>query len=228
MLNITYFGHSCFLVDSGKVNILFDPFIKGNELAKGVVSINEIKTDYIFISHGHDDHTADFLEIAKNNDATLIANWEICSWAAKNGHTKSHPMNIGGTKSFEHFKLKMTAAVHSSSFSDGTYGGTATGCIVTMNDVNFYYAGDTALFTDMKLIATQAKIDFCFLPIGDNFTMDDNQAVVAADFLNCNKVIAMHYDTFGFIKVDHDQVKQTFDKFDKELYLMDIGGTLTL
>lgn len=226
-MKITYFGHSCFGVEINGKHLLFDPFILPNELAKGV-DINSIKADYILISHGHDDHIADAEAIAKRTNATVICNWEINVWLGKKGVTNIHPMNTGGKVKLDFGNVKCVVAQHSSSLPDGTYGGNPMGFVVESSEGNFYYAGDTALTYDMKLIGEYRQIDFAFLPIGDNFTVGVDNAIIACDFIACNKVIGMHYDTFGYIKINKTEAVQKFDSLGKSLTLMQIGETITI
>lgn len=226
-MNITYFGHSCFAVEVNGKTLLFDPFISPNELAKSI-NIDNVKADYILISHGHEDHIADAVSIAKRTGAKVISCWEIHTWLNKQGVTNTHPMNVGGKWLFDFGKVKCVAAVHSSSLPDGTYGGDPMGFIIESSQGNFYYAGDTALTYDMKLIGEYRKLNFSFLPIGDNFTMGIDNAIIASDYIKCNKVIGMHYDTFEFIKIDHSEAKNKFQLSGKELTLLSIGQTLNM
>ncbi len=224
---ITYYGHSCFSVEVGGKKLLFDPFISPNPLAKDI-KVKDIKADYILLSHGHEDHVADAEDIAKRTGATVICNWEIHNWMNSLGVTKTHPMNIGGHWIFDFGKVKCVNAVHSSSLPDGTYGGNPMGFLVEAPEGNFYYAGDTALHYDMKLIGDYKKIKFAFLPIGNNFTMGIDNAVIASDFIACERIIGMHYDTFDFVKIDHEDAIKKFDRASKELTLMKIGERLEL
>lgn len=225
---ITYLGHSSFLIEVAGSRLIFDPFIRGNDLAKGKVDFDSLKPDYILVSHGHEDHTADLLDLAKISGATVIGSWEMQVWLNKQGIDKTHAMNFGGSWTFPFGRVKMFQAMHTSSFADGSYAGAAGGFIVETEEKCFYYAGDTGLFTDMKLIPMFHQLDFAFLPIGDNFTMDAEQASVAAEFIECDKVIAMHFDTFGFIKVDHDKSKKYFSSLSKELIIPEIGQSIEL
>ena len=148
---LTYYGQSCFLVRAGGKNLLFDPFITPNELAKNI-RVTDIKADYILLSHGHADHTADAVQISKQNNATVIAAFEVTEWMNKQGVEKYHPMNIGGKWTFDFGTVKCTNAVHSSNMLDGSYGANPMGFIVTTAEKTFYYSGDTALTMDMQLI----------------------------------------------------------------------------
>lgn len=226
-MKITYYGQSCFLLEIGENRILFDPFISPNELASSI-NVDEIKADYILLSHGHQDHVHDAERIAKNNNSTIIATFEITNWYGEKGIEKLHPMNTGGKVTLPFGTVKMVNAVHSSSLPDGTYAGSAAGFVVETTNQAFYFAGDTALTYDMKLIPEQFDLDFAILPIGDNFTMDIHDAMIAADFVQVDKVIGMHYDTFPYIQIDHEEVQEVARMADKELILMEIGQTINL
>ncbi len=222
-MKFTYYGHSCFNVDVKGKKLLFDPFISPNELA-AQVDINSIEADYILISHGHEDHIADCVNIAKRTGALVICNWEIYLWLQKQGVEHIHPMNTGGKKTFEFGTVKCVAAQHSSSLPDGSYGGNPMGFVV-MADKNFYYSGDTALSLDMQLVPQGAPIAFSVMPIGDNFTMGYEDAVRAAHMISCHTVIGVHYNTFPYIVIDTDKAKQHFTKNGLELKLPGIGET---
>jgi L-ascorbate metabolism protein UlaG (beta-lactamase superfamily) len=224
-MNISYYGHSCFGVEINGKHLLFDPYISPNELAKNIDATN-VKADFILISHGHEDHIADAVSIAKRTKATVVCNYEIHVWLKKQGVENIHPMNTGGKKLFDFGSVKCVNAIHSSSLPDGTYGGNPMGFVIESSEGNFYYAGDTALTYDMKLIGAYRKIDFAFLPIGDNFTMGADDAILASDFIKCNKVIGLHYDTFGYIKIDQEEAVRKFKEKGKELILMKIGETI--
>ena len=224
---ITYYGHSCFLVEIGNHKLLFDPFISGNPLASEI-SLNSIQADFILVSHGHHDHTADLVKLALQTNATIISTFEITTWAQKQGVKHVHPMNTGGHWIFEFGKVKCVNAVHSSSLPDGTYGGNPIGFLVESTNGSFYYAGDTALHYDMKLIGDYKNIAFAFLPIGNNFTMGVDNAVIAADFVKCDHIIGMHYDTMDMIRINHDEARKKFDAAGKKLELMSIGQTIEI
>lgn len=226
-MQITYYGHSCFGVQIGSKKLLFDPFISGNPLAKSI-DLKSIEADYILVSHGHGDHVADLIPLAKQTGATVISNYEIVTWLEKQGIKKVHPMNIGGHWIFDFGKVKCVNAVHSSSLPDGTYGGNPMGFLIETAETNFYYAGDTALHYDMKLIGDFKKMHFAFLPLGNNYTMGVDNAVIASEFIKCDKIIGMHYDTFDMIKIDHADATRKFEHSGKELHLMKIGDTLKI
>lgn len=225
-MNITYYGHSCFSVEIKGKHLLFDPFISPNELAKNI-NVNSVKADYILISHGHEDHIADAVSIAKRTEAKVICTFEIYVWLNKQGVENVHPMNIGGKVKLDFGNVKCVNAAHSSSLPDGSYGGNPMGFVVESTEGNFYYAGDTALTYDMKLIGDYRSINFAFLPIGDNFTMGVDNAIIASDFIKCNDIVGMHYDTFGYIKIDHEEAQNKFNRSGKKLTLMNIGETIT-
>ncbi len=224
-MNITYYGHSCFGVEINGKHLLFDPFISPNELARGI-DVNAVPADYILISHGHNDHIADAESIAKRTGAKVICNWEISVWLEKKGVSEIRPMNTGGKVKLDFGSVKCVVAQHSSSLPDGSYGGNPMGFVIESNEGNFYYAGDTALTYDMKLIGDYRNVDFAFLPIGDNFTMGVDNAIIASDFIKCNDIIGMHYDTFGFIIIDQEEAIRKFDRSGKKLTLLEIGDTI--
>lgn len=226
-MKVTYYGHSCFMVETAGKKILFDPFITYNDLAKHIDS-GSIIPDFIFLSHGHSDHIADCVQIAENSGAKVVGSWEIHEWLNRNGIKNTHPMNTGGKWNFGEFIAKCTAAQHSSGLPDGSYGGNPMGFIITSDEGSFYYSGDTALTTDMTLVPKWAKLNFAVLPIGDNFTMDAADAADCAQMINCKKIIGVHYDTFGFIKIDHEKAKRSFADKGAELLLLKIGETITI
>lgn len=223
-MEVTYFGHSCFLVTIGNKKLLFDPFITPNKLAEDI-GVSEIKPDYILLSHGHQDHVADVEQIQKQSGAKVISTFEVIQWFGNRDIENTHPMNHGGSWEFDFGVLKMVNAVHSSSMPDGSYGGHPAGFVIASEETTFYYAGDTALHYDMQLIPEEFKIDVAFLPIGSNFTMDVDDALRAAKFVQTEKVIGMHYDTFPFIEINHEEALQAAEQSKIELHLMKIGET---
>jgi L-ascorbate metabolism protein UlaG (beta-lactamase superfamily) len=226
-MKLTNFGHSCFSVETSGKTLLFDPFIKPNALAKSV-DFAAIRADYILISHGHFDHIADAAELARQTKAKLISNFEIISWLGKQGLENGHPMNHGGAFSFDFGRVKYVNAVHSSVLPDGAYGGNPGGFVVENAEGSFYYAGDTALTCDMKLIAEEFRLRFAVLPIGDNFTMGAKDAAKAAQFVQCTSVVGVHYDTFPPIKLNPADAQAAFQAAGVTLHLPPIGSTLNL
>lgn len=225
-MKLTYYGHSCFSVTVGGQRLLFDPFVSPNELAKGVVDVQRMEADYLLISHGHADHIADAVSIARRTGAKVVCNWEIHEWLNRQSITQTHPMNIGGYWNFGGFAVKCVNAQHSSGLPDGSYGGHPMGFIVYSEEGNFYYSGDTGLSTEMQLIPRWAKLNFAVLPIGDNFTMNAADAAQCAVWIDCQQVVGVHYDTFGYIKIDHQKALETFREAGVKLHLLHIGATM--
>lgn len=225
-MKITYYGHSCFGIEIQDKHLLFDPFISPNPLASGI-DVNKVPADYILVSHGHEDHIADLVSIAKRTNAIVICSYEIHVWLVNQGITNTRPMNTGGKWMTDFGKVKCVSAIHSSSLPDGTYAGNPMGFIIESPEGNFYYAGDTALTMDMKLIGEYRTVDFAFLPIGDNFTMGVDNAIIASDFIECGNIIGMHYNTFGYIVIDEEAAVRSFTRAGKKLTLMKIGDTIT-
>lgn len=226
-MKFTYYGHSCFSVFAGGKHILFDPFVTPNEMADSI-KIDDIEADYIFVSHGHFDHIYDAVNIAKRTGAMVLGNWEIYDWFNKQGVTNTHPINPGGKFTFDFGTVKSVTAVHSSSFPDGSYAGVASGYVFKTPEGNFYYSGDTGLTLDMQLIARWAKLDFAVLPVGGGLTMGAEDALIAAGYVGAAVIVGVHYDTFGFIKIDHQEAVRTFASEGKILYLLDIGAVVNL
>jgi L-ascorbate metabolism protein UlaG (beta-lactamase superfamily) len=226
-MKFTYYGQSAFELETSGKKLLFDPFISPNELAKNI-DVNSLKPDYILLSHGHGDHFADFFAIQKNSGAKVICIYDILVWIGKNGNvTNVHGMNIGGSFNFDFGRVKMVSAIHSSSLPDGSYGGNPAGFVIYTEGKKVYFAGDTALTYDMKLLADE-NLDWAILPIGDNFTMGADDAIKAAGFINCKNVIGVHYDTFPPIKINKAEVAEKFKNAGLNLQLPPIGGSIEL
>lgn len=226
IMKFTFYGHACFAVEVGGKKLLFDPFISGNELARHI-DVDAIEADYILVSHGHGDHVGDLMPIARRTGAVIIGAAEIVGWVEKHGIKKAHPMNYGSAN-FEFGRVSFVPAWHSSGLPDGSYGGNPGGFVVKTAEGSFYYSGDTCLMLDMQLVPHYARLDFAVLPIGGNFTMDAGDAVKAAEFVQCKRVIGIHYDTFGLIRVDKDAARKTFEAAGCELLLPEIGETIAM
>ena len=226
-MKFTYYGHACFAVEAGDQTLLFDPFITPNPLA-AQNDLNQVGADFILVSHGHGDHVADLVAVAKRTRATVIAPFEVGSWFEKKGVENVQAMNHGGTAMLPFGMVKLTAAVHSSSMPDGSYGGNPCGFVVETANGSFYYSGDTALTMDMRLIGESSKLDFAVFPIGDFFTMGISDAVRAAEMVGVSRIVGVHYDTFPPIKLDHAAALKAAKEGGKELFLPKIGETIEI
>jgi L-ascorbate metabolism protein UlaG (beta-lactamase superfamily) len=225
-MKFTFYGHSSFELEINGIKLLFDPFISPNELAKHI-DVNSLKPDYILLSHGHGDHIADLFTIQKNSGAKVICIADIAHWLGGKGVTNVHGMNIGGGYDFDFGRVKMVYALHSSSMPDGAYGGNPAGFVIYAEGKKVYFAGDTALTYDMKLLADE-KLDWAILPIGDNYTMNADDAIKATGFIDCKNVIGVHYDTFPVIKIDKEATKAKFETAGVKLSLPGIGEWMAL
>ncbi len=223
-MKVIYYGHACFSVVVGGKTLLFDPFISGNPLARAT-DVKKVPADFILVSHGHGDHVGDAVEIAKRTQALVIANFEVATWLNKQGAPRVHPLNHGGSFHFDFGRAKFVNAIHSSTMPDGTFGGNPGGFVVESAEGNFYYSGDTALTLDMKLIGESTKLKLAVLCIGDNFTMGPDDAVRAAEFVGCDEILGVHYDTFPPIKIDHAAAQEKFKAAGKRLHLLAPGET---
>ncbi|HET7578370.1 MAG TPA: metal-dependent hydrolase [Bacillales bacterium] len=204
-MKATFHGHSFVTVETNGKTVLIDPFITGNG-ESDVSDPGDVKADAIILSHGHNDHVGDTIPIAKNNDALVIGLAEMATYMGWQG-VNAHPMSIGGAYEFDFGKVKFTPAFHGSSYTEEEnrkiiYLGMPAGILIEAEGKTIYHAGDTALFSDMKLIGERNDIDLAFIPIGDNFTMGPEDAAVAAEWINAKAVVPMHYNTFPPIKQD--------------------------
>jgi L-ascorbate metabolism protein UlaG (beta-lactamase superfamily) len=210
-MEIKFHGHSCFELSDGDVTVLVDPFLKPNNPA-AVATADEVDPTHIAISHGHADHIADAAGVAIRTGAECVAVVEIANWLEERGVEKVHDPNLGGRVSFEWGWVKLVPAWHTSTLpgsaeapfspTAGTVVGTPAGLLINLGDVTVYHAGDTCLFSDMKLIAERNPVDVALLPIGGHYTMDRHDAAVAAAFVGAGTVIPMHFNTFPPIETD--------------------------
>lgn len=225
-INITWFGHACFLIEAKEAKLLIDPFITGNPLAP--VPADAIEADYILVSHGHGDHLGDTIDIARRTGATIISNFEIQNWLVKQGLENVHPQHIGGGFNYPWGRVKLTIAQHGSALPDGTYGGNPCGFLFYIEGKKIYHACDTGLFFDMKLIGEEG-IDLAILPIGDNFTMGPEDALRAVKLIEPGNVIPIHYNTFDIIKQDpHAWADKVKKETSAKVMMMNPGDVIRL
>ena len=224
---VTFVGHATFLIESGESRIFIDPFLVDNpatELTPAAVPV-----DTILVTHGHGDHIADLVEVASNTNALVVSMVEISRWLGeKHGLTNLHEMNFGGTVQLPFGSVKMVPAVHTSGLPDGSYGGLPAGFVIRFPEGTVYFAGDTALFLDMELIA-RAGIDLAFLPIGDNYTMGPDDALEAVKILNPKRVVPCHYNTWPPIEQDPAAwAERVNEQTDTECIVLGSGQTIEL
>jgi L-ascorbate metabolism protein UlaG (beta-lactamase superfamily) len=199
---LTWFGHASYGLSTGDHKLLVDPFISDNPSA--TVNADDLAADFILISHGHGDHVGDAVSIAKRTNALVISNYEIASWFENQG-MNTHAQHIGGGFLHPFGHLKLTLALHGSVLPDGSDGGNPVGFLLTLKEgQKIYFACDTGLFSDMRLIGEEG-IDLALLPIGDNFTMGPTDALRAVKFIQPKHVIPVHYNTFDLINQDPEQ-----------------------
>ncbi len=198
-VKVTWYGHACFLIETGEHRLLTDPFLSGNPLAP--VGASEVAADYILVSHGHGDHVGDTVAIARRTGATVISNFEIVTWLQEQGLKKVHAQHIGGGFDHPFGRLKLTPALHGSGLPGGRDGGNPTGFLLASQGRRLYHACDTGLFSDMALIG-EGGLDLAILPIGDNFTMGPEDALRAVKLLQPRRVVPIHYNTFDVIRQD--------------------------
>lgn len=225
MLNLTYHGHSCFELEADGHRIIVDPFLKGNTHAK--LDPADVRVEAILVSHGHGDHLGDTVEIARNNDCLVVSNFEIANYLGAQG-LQVHPMHIGGARTFPFGRVKLVPAVHGSALPDGTHGGVAAGFIIWMGGRSVYYAGDTAIHSDMALYGRLNPVDLALLPIGDNFTMGVDDAVEAAVLVQPKAAAPIHFNTFPVISADPQDFIRKLDARGIKGRLIGFGETVAV
>lgn len=225
-MKLSYHGHSCVIIEFDEgTRLIIDPFITGNPLTD--LKAEEVEVDYILVTHGHNDHIGDTKVIADNNDALIIGMVELTDYFEEKGY-RVHGLNIGGQYEFPFGIVKMTQAIHSSSYMvDGEviYMGSPGGFLIKSEGKIVYHAGDTALFSDMRMYAEEGRIDLAFLPVGDNYTMGPKDAVKACHYLQPRKMVPIHYNTFDEIKQDLSWLKE---KLPKILNIMEVSQEIEL
>ncbi len=225
-MKLRYFGHSaCQLTTENGTKILIDPFLNGNPVSP--VKSSEVEADYIILTHAHGDHVGDTLEIAKRCNSLVICNFELGNILEAEG-LRIHTMHIGGGYNFEFGRVKFTIAHHGSVYPDGRYGGNPVGIVLTIDGITIYHTGDTGLFLDMKLIGELNKIDYMLLPIGDNYTMGIDDAVIAVEFVNPKIAIPLHFNTFPVIEADPENFKRKLESVNQGCTVLDFGQEITL
>ena len=228
MLKLRFLGHAAVLIRLKNTNLVIDPFITDNPSC--TVELRDLpKIDYILVTHGHSDHLGDTVEIAKRDEATVIANFELCTHLSKK-RVATHPMHIGGTFNFPFGTVKMTPAVHGSSLIDGDtllYAGNPCGFLLNFEGKVIYHAGDTGLTKDMELLEEEG-VEVAFLPIGGNFVMDAWDALRAVKMIKPKKVVPIHFNTWDVIKADSEKFCEEVKKIGHECLILNPGDTLEL
>ncbi len=225
-IHIRWLGHSAFALNVNGARVLIDPFLTGNPLAP--VEADQLEADFILLTHAHADHVGDTVAIAKRTGATVIGVWEVHAWLQNHGVQNTHPQNTGGGYMHPFGHVKFVRADHSSSFPDGSYGGVACGIVLTVGETRLYFAGDTALFSDMRLIGDMG-IHFAALPIGDNFTMGPSESVEATRLIRPQSAFPVHYNTFPVIQQDVvSWAQHIHTQTDAKAIVVDPGGSFSL
>ena len=228
-MKLTYFGHSAYQIELESTTILVDPFITGNPQAEGIVEAADLNPDVIILTHAHGDHWGDTPAIAARTGAMVIGTFEIAQYIqTQHGHNHTHPMNTGGAATFKWGSVKLTYARHSSSFPDGSYGGTANGILLHADGKTIYNTGDTCPFSEMAWIGEANDVDVCLMPIGDNFTMGPDDSIRAAGMIQPKLIIPMHYNTFPYIEIDVASWENKMAEAGFSNQVLQPGGTLEI
>ncbi len=228
-MKLTYFGHSAFQIETAGTTILVDPFISGNKHTEGVVEPGDLDPDVIMLTHAHGDHWGDTPAIAKRTGAQVVGTFEIANYIGeKHDHENVQPLNTGGSWSFDWGNVKLTHARHSSSFPDGTYGGSAHGFMFEIEGKTIYDLGDTSLFAEMEWVGADYDVDLALIPVGDCFTMGPRDAVRAAKMIQPNLSIPIHYNTFPYVEIDVGEWERLMEEAGFEPSVLAAGETLEL
>ena len=222
---MTFLGHAAFLIEGEGLKGIVDPFITGNPLAP--LGVGDIEVEYVFVTHGHSDHLGDAIEIARRNEALVVAPYELAVYCQSKG-ARAHPMHIGGSHTFRFGRVKLTPAFHGSAIvtDEGIiYTGQPCGFLIDVEGKTVYHAGDTGLFSELSLIGERENIEVALLPIGDNFTMGVMDAVCAASLLRPRVVIPMHYGTFPVIEQNPVEFKEHIERLGMRCLILEPGGS---
>lgn len=226
-ISIKWYGHGTYGLDVGSQRIIVDPFFAPNNPVAPVTA-DEVDADFILQTHGHGDHIADTVALAQRTGALVISNFEICNWITAQGHEITHGMNYGGGYQFDFGRVEFTLALHSSGLPDGAYGGNPGGFLVSAENRNIYFAGDTAVFSDMTMIG-DVGLDVAVLPIGDNFTMSGQSSIKAIEFLRPKVVIPGHYNTWPIVAQDaSDWERRVREHTDARPVVLEVGDSYSV
>jgi L-ascorbate metabolism protein UlaG (beta-lactamase superfamily) len=226
-IKVTWHGHATFSLDIDGTQVVVDPFFAGNNPV-ATRKVDDVAADYILQTHGHGDHIADTIPLAKRTGAKVIANFEISNWLNGKGVDNTHGQHLGGGYNHSFGRVQMTTAFHGSGLPDGSYGGMPGGFLLTIGERRIYIAGDTALFSDMALI-TRGGVDLAILPVGDNFTMGPDDALYAVNLIKPTTVIPCHYNTWPVIEVDIDAWAELVESAtDSKPVILEVEGSFAL
>jgi L-ascorbate metabolism protein UlaG (beta-lactamase superfamily) len=224
-MDIHYIGHATFELSDGSSRVLIDPFLAPNSPVAGVTA-EDVEPTHILITHGHADHMADAVAVAKRTGAHCVALTELARWLSEQGLESVSDPNIGGTVEFDWGWVKVVQAFHTGTLPDGTVVGGQVGLVINFAGTTIYHLGDTGLFSDLRLIAERTPVDIALIPIGGHYTMDRHDAVVAADYIGAGTVIPMHYNTFPPIETDAEAFKSDVeDRTSSKVVILDPGET---
>lgn len=223
-MDLTYFGHATFQIETDDTTLLFDPFLVDNPHTD--TTPDALSPDVILVSHAHFDHYADVESFAGADGPLIISNFEIITRIGNDyDHENVHPLNEGGTIDFDWGTVEGTHARHTSSFPDGSYGGVPGGFVLALDAATVYYTGDTAPFAEMEWIGDDYDVDVMLAPVGDVVTMGVDGALRAAEMVDPDAIVPIHYDTFPFIEVDLHEVAAAFDEAGFDCVPMDFDTT---